>query len=87
MGANRVVGRFREISGIVGLEGGVWILGILRFKDSSMLEVSRVLGGTVVGSVFVNGVTSLKDGMAGAGFTAGWIVSAGGGGVCDFTGA
>lgn len=61
-------------------------MGILRLSDSSMLEVSRVLGATAVCSGFVNGVTSLNDGMAGAGFIAGWIFSAGGGDVCDFTG-
>jgi hypothetical protein len=74
-----VGGRFRESSGIIDLEGGGWILGILRLSDSSMLEFSRVLGGSELGSGFVNGVTSLKDGMAGAGFTDGWIVAAGGG--------
>ena len=67
------------------LEGGVWILGIVRLSDSSMLELSRVLCGTEFGSGFVKGVTSLKDGMVGAGFTDGWMVGAGGG--CDFTGA
>jgi hypothetical protein len=76
--SSRVVGRFRESSGIIVLEGGVWILGILRLSDSSMLEFSRVLGDTELGSGFVNGVTSLKDGRSGAGFTDGWIVAAGG---------
>ena len=51
-----------------------------------MLELSRVLWGTEFGSAFVKGVTSLKDGMVGAGFTDGWMVGAGGGEGCDFIG-
>ena len=69
------------------LEGGVWILGIVRLSDSSMLELSRVLCGTEFGSGFVNGVTSLKDGMVGAGFTDGWIGGVAGGEGCNFIGA
>lgn len=76
--------RFRDDSGIVGLETGVLIVGEWRLSDSSMLEVSCACGGTTVGSDFVNGVTSLKEGGAGAGFTVCLIFSVGRGGVCGF---
>lgn len=79
LGSSGDVVRLLEFSEIIGLEGGFWILGILRLSDSSMLELSRVLGGTELGSGFVNGVTSLNDGMVGAGLDDCWIVAGGGG--------
>ena len=49
----------------------VGISGRLRFSASSRLGAGRVLSGVVLGKDFLNGVTSLNDGIAGAGFTAG----------------
>jgi hypothetical protein len=79
LGSTGDVARFLEIAGMVGLEGGGWILGTLRLSDSAILEVSFVFGGTEIGSGFLKGVTSLRDGRAGAGFTDGWMVGGGGG--------
>jgi hypothetical protein len=62
-------------------------LGILRLSDSSILELSRDLCGAEFDSGLVKGVTSLKDGMVGAGFTDGWMVGVEGGEGCDFIGA
>lgn len=79
LGSAGFADRPRDTFGTLGFEGEVWILGILRFSVSSMLERSRVLGGIGACSDLVNGVTSLNDGIAGAGFIVGWIVSTGGG--------
>lgn len=44
--------------------------GRLRFSDSSIVVAGRVLSGIALGCDFLNGVTSLNDGITGAGFTA-----------------
>jgi len=89
LGSARVADGPRDTFGTLGFEGGFWILGILRFSASSMLELSRVFGGIGACSDLVNGVTSLNDGIAGGGLIVGWIVSTGGGAGedGDFTGA
>ena len=50
---------------------GVGILGRLRLSVSSILEGGRVSAGVLAGCALWNGVTALKDGIAGAGLTAG----------------
>ncbi len=65
-----LVDRFRDISGTLGTGAGFGMSGRLRFRDSSILEFCRVLGDVLAGRGFLNGVTSLNDGRAGAGFTA-----------------
>ena len=58
-------------SGTLGMEVGSRMLGRLFWSDSSILEDGRVFGGGVVCWNFLNGVTLLNDGTAGAGFIAG----------------
>ena len=66
-----VFNRSRETFGTLGLGVGLGISGRLRCRDSSILEFGRVLGDVLDGLGFLNGVTSLNDGTAGAGFTIG----------------
>ena len=66
-----LVVRFRDISGTLGTGAGLGMSGRLRFRDSSILEFCRVLGDVLAGRGFLNGVTSLNDGRAGMGITAG----------------
>jgi len=61
----------RDTFGTFRTGAGVGMFGRLRFSDSSILVAGRVLSGVVLGRDFLNGATSLNDGIAGAGFTAG----------------
>jgi len=70
-GCFRVGDRSSDIFGTLENCEGVGILGRLRLSVSSILGDGRVLDGVVAGCAFWNGVTALKDGMAGAGFTVG----------------
>ncbi|UCH90425.1 MAG: hypothetical protein JSU60_04725, partial [Nitrospirota bacterium] len=64
-----VLNRSREIFGTLGSGVGFGISGMLRFRDSSILGFGRLFGEVLAGRGFWNGVTSLNDGTAGAGFT------------------
>ena len=66
-----IVEPLRDISGTLGTEVGSGMLGRLFWSDSSILEGGSVFAGGVVRWGFLKGVTSLKDGTAGAGFIAG----------------